>query len=113
MCLRNFRDSAFASGCIAKDHAIGYVKQIKVRYAEMQYGEDNVWLCVIDRIRSFLMFRRIGKGMESDHLKKRKNEDKQAIIAKIKAMRSAGATLREIADELGMTIATVDRWSKL
>lgn len=111
--LMNFLDSAFAIGCSAKDPAIRYLKQIKVRYAEMHYGEDNVWLCVIEKIRSFLMFRRIGYGMESEHLKKRKNEDKQAIIAKIKAMRSAGATLREIADELGMTIATVDRWSKL
>ena len=92
---------------------MNYLKQIKVRNAEMRYGEDNVWLCVIEKIRSFLMFRKIGNGMESEHLKKRKNEDKQAIIAKIKAMRSAGATLREIADELGMTIATVDRWSKL
>lgn len=111
--LMNFLDSAFAIGCSAKDPAIRYLKQIKVRYAELHYGEDNVWLCVIEKIRSFLMFRRIGYGMESEHLKRRKNEDKQAIIAKIKAMRSAGATLREIADELGMTIATVDRWSKL
>ena len=62
---------------------------------------------------TFLLFRKIGNGMESEHLRKRKNEDKQAVIAKIKAMRSAGATLREIADELGMTIPTVDRWSKL
>lgn len=111
--LMNFLDSAFAIGCSAKDPAIRYLKQIKVRYAEMHYGEDNVWLCVIEKIRSFLTFRKLGNGMESEHLKKRKNEDKQAIIAKIKAMRSAGATLREIADELGMTIATVDRWSKL
>lgn len=111
--LMNFLDSAFAIGCSAKDPIIRYIKQIKVRYAEMKYGEDNVWLCEIDKIRSFLMFRKTRCGMESEHLKKRKNEDKQAVITKIKAMRSAGATLREIADELGMTIATVDRWSKL
>lgn len=111
--LMNFLDSAFAIGCSAKDPAIRYIKQVKVRYAEMKYGEDNVWLCVIEKIRSFLLFRKIGNGMESEHLKRRKNEDKQAVIAKIKSMRSAGATLREIADELGMTIPTVDRWSKL
>jgi KaiC/GvpD/RAD55 family RecA-like ATPase len=111
--LMNFLDSAFAIGCSSKDPAIRYLKQVKVRYAEMKYGEDNIWLCTIDKVRSFLTFRRLGFGMESDHLKKRKNEDKQATIAKIKAMRSAGATLREIADELGMTVPTVDRWSKM
>ena len=111
--IMNFLDSAFAIGCSAKDPRIRYLKQIKVRYAEMKYGEDNVWLCEIESIRSFLTFRRFDYGIESEHLKKRKDDDKQAIIAKIKAMRSAGATLVEIAAELGMTKSTVDRWLKL
>ena len=111
--IMNFLDSAFAIGCSAKDPRIRYLKQIKVRYAEMKYGEDNVWLCEIEPIRSFLTFRKFDYGMESEHLKKRKDDDKQATIAKIKAMRSAGATLVEIATELGMTKSTVDRWSKL
>ena len=111
--IMNFLDSAFAIGCSAKDPRIRYLKQIKVRYAEMKYGEDNVWLCEIESIRSFLTFRRFDYGTESEHLKKRKDDDKQAIIAKIKAMRNAGATLVEIATELGMTKSTVDRWLKL
>ena len=111
--IMNFLDSAFAIGCSAKDPRIRYIKQTKVRYAEMKYGEDNVWLCEIEAIRSFLMFRRFDFGLESEHLKKRKDNDKEATIAKIKAMRSAGATLVEIATELGMTKSTVDRWSKL
>ena len=111
--IMNFLDSAFAIGCSFKDPAIRYIKQIKVRYAEMKYGEDNVWLCTIEPVRSFLMFSRIGNGMESEHLKARKNEDKEAIVAKIKAMRAEGATLVEIAEALGMTKSTVDRWSKL
>ena len=53
--IMNFLDSAFAIGCSAKDPRIRYLKQIKVRYAEMKYGEDNVWLCEIEQIRSFLM----------------------------------------------------------
>ena len=111
--IMNFLDSAFAIGCSFKDPAIRYVKQIKVRNAEMKYGEDNVVLYTIESVRSFLMFNRIGNGMESEHLKARKNEDKEAIIAKIKAMRAEGATLVEIAETLGMTKSTVDRWSKL
>lgn len=111
--IMNFLDSAFAIGCSAKDPAYRYIKQIKVRYAEMKYGEDNVCLFEIQPFRSFLMFQKVGNAMESEHLKKRKDDDKQAIIAKIKEMRSAGATLVEIAAELGMSKSTVDRWSKL
>lgn len=110
--LMNFLDSAFAIGYSSKDPALRYIKQIKVRYAEMKYGEDNVWLCAIEKIRSFLMLRRIGFSMESEHLKKRKDGDKEALIAKIKTMRAKGMSIREIASELGMSSATVDRYSK-
>ena len=50
--------------------------------------------------------------MESEHLKKRKDGDKEAIIAKIKMMKANGMSIREIASELGMSPATVDRYSK-
>ncbi len=110
--LMNFLDSAFAIGYSSKDPGLRYIKQIKVRYAEMKYGEDNVWLCAIEKIRSFLMLRRIGFSMESEHLKKRKDGDKEGLIAKIKAMRAKGMSIREIASEIGMSPATVDRYSK-
>lgn len=110
--IMNFLDSAFAIGCSTKDPAIRYIKQIKVRYAEMKYGEDNVWLCTIESVRSFLMLHRFDYGMESEHLKKRKDNDKAALIAKIKMMKANGMSIREIASELGMSPATVDRYSK-
>lgn len=110
--IMNFLDSAFAIGCSAKDPRIRYLKQTKVRYVEMKYGEDNVWLCEIEQIRSFLTFRRFDYGIESEHLKKLKDNDKQAIIAKIKAMKASGMSIRQIASELGMSPATVDRYSK-
>lgn len=110
--IMNFLDSAFAIGFSSKDPNIRYIKQIKVRYAEMKYGEDNVWLCEIRKVRSFLMFFKFGFGMESEHLKKRKGGDKDALIAKIKVMKASGKSIREIAAELGMSPATVDRYSK-
>lgn len=110
--LMNFLDSAFAIGYSSKDPALRYIKQIKVRYAEMKYGEDNVWLCTIEKVRAFLMLRRIGFDMESEHLKKRKDSDKAALIAKIKVMKANGMSIRQIASELGMSPATVDRYSK-
>lgn len=110
--IMNFLDSAFAIGFSSKDPNIRYIKQIKVRYAEMKYGEDNVWLCEMRKVRSFLMLFRLGFGMESDHLKKRKDGDKEALITKIKVMKANGKSIREIAAELGMSPATVDRYSK-
>ena len=110
--IMNFLDSAFTIGFSSKDPNIRYIKQIKVRYAEMKYGEDNVWLCEMRKVRSFLMLFRLGFGMESEHLKKRKDGDKDALIAKIKVMKANGMSIREIAAELGMSPATVDRYSK-
>jgi len=110
--IMNFLDSAFAIGFSSKYPNIRYIKQIKVRYAEMKYGEDNVWLCEMRKVRSFLMLFRLGFGMESDHLKKRKDGDKEALITKIKVMKANGMSIREIAAELGMSPATVDRYSK-
>lgn len=110
--IMNFLDSAFAIGCSSKDPRIRYIKQIKVRYTEMKYGGDNVWLCEIESIRSFLTFRRFDYGIESEHLKTHKDDDKEALIAKIKVMRASGMSIREIAVELGMSPATVDRYSK-
>lgn len=110
--IMNFLDSAFAIGFSSKDPNMRYIKQIKVRYADMKYGEDNVWLCEIRKVRSFLMLFRLGFGMESEHLKKRKDGDKEALIAKIKMMKASGKSIREIAAELGMSPATVDRYSK-
>lgn len=109
--IMNFLDSAFAIGCSAKDPNYRYIKQIKVRYAEMKYGEDNICLCEIQPFRSFLMLQRVGNAIESEHLKKLKDGDKEALIVKIKAMRANGKSIREIAAELGMSPATVNRYS--
>ncbi len=108
----NFLDSAFSIGISAKDPNIKFIKQIKVRDGALKYGTDNVMLCSIEKKNSFLQLIPIGYDEESEHLKKRKDDDKQAIIARIKAMKADGMTIREIASELGMSHATVDRWSK-
>lgn len=108
----NFLDSAFSIGVSAKDPNIRFLKQVKVRYSDMKYGEANVMLCSIEKSKSFLKFNTVGYDEESEHLKKRKDSDKQAIIATIKQMKAEGMSVREIAAELGMSHATVDRWSK-
>ena len=108
----NFLDSAFSIGISAKDPNIKFIKQVKVRDGALKYGTDNVMLCSIEKKKSFLQFVTIGYEEESEHLKKRKDADKQETIARIKAMKADGMTIREIAEQLGMSHATVDRWSK-
>lgn len=108
----NFLDSAFSIGVSAKDPNVKFIKQVKVRDGALKYGTDNVMLCTIEKKNSFLQLVTIGYDEENEHLKKQKNDDKIATIARIKAMKAEGMTIRDIAKELGMSPATVDRWSK-
>lgn len=108
----NFLDSAFSIGISAKDSNIRFIKQVKVRSSDFKYNESNVMLCEIEKKDSFLQFVTVGYDEESEHLKKRKDNDKQQIIADIKLMQAEGKSIRQIAKELGMSHATVARWAK-
>ena len=108
----NFLDSAFSIGISAKDSNIRFIKQVKVRSSDFKYNESNVMLCEIEKKDSFLQFVTVGYDEESEHLKKRKDNDKQQIIADIKLMQAEGKSVRQIAKELGMSHATVARWAK-
>lgn len=67
--IANFIDSMFAIGHDITDGAQGrYIKQIKVRSAEMQYGEDNVIKCRIAKEDAFLGFVETGYGTEDEIL---------------------------------------------
>ena len=108
----NFLDSAFSIGISAKDPNVRFIKQVKVRSSDFKYNESNVMLCEIEKKDSFLQFVTVGYDEESEHLKKRKDDDKQSIIAQIKLMQAEGKSIRAIANELGMSHATVARWAK-
>ena len=108
----NFLDSAFSIGISAKDSNIRFIKQVKVRSSDFKYNESNVMLWEIEKKDSFLQFVTVGYDEESEHLKKRKDNDKQQIIADIKLMQAEGKSIRQIAKELGMSHATVARWAK-
>ena len=108
----NFLDAAFSIGVSAKDPNVRFIKQVKVRSSDFKYNESNVMLCEIEKKDSFLQFVTVGYDEESEHLKKRKDDDKQQIIADIKLMQAEGKSIRQIATELGMSHATVARWAK-
>ena len=63
--LYNFFDSVFAIGKSAKDENLRYIKQLKVRYGNFEYGGNNVIVCAIEKADDFLRFVTLGHAAES------------------------------------------------
>ena len=111
--LFNFMDSSFSIGISARDPQIRFIKQVKVRNDGFTYDENNVMVCHIDKKdKKFLQFITDGYEEESVHLKKLKEADKQMLISQVKMMVAEGKSLRDIATDLGISLATAQRYSK-
>ena len=108
----NFCDSSFAIGESTREEGLRYLKQIKVRNMEFNYGAENVCLCKIVKPHNFLRFELVGHDYESNHLKQFTNDDKQELIAKVKELSVGGKSQREIASELGVSVGAVNKYLK-
>jgi len=107
--LYNFFDSVFAIGKSAKNSSVRYIKQLKVRYGNYTYDADNVIVCVIEKVGTFLQFVDIGYAVEKEHLKEPSEKDSTQEKETIKRMIAEGKTYRVIASELGVTLGKVQR----
>ena len=107
--LYNFFDSVFAIGKSAKNSSVRYIKQLKVRYGNYTYDADNVIVCVIEKVGTFLQFVDIGYAVEKEHLKEPSEKDYTQEKETIKRMVAEGKTYRVIASELGVTLGKVQR----
>ena len=107
--LYNFFDSVFAIGKSAKNSSVRYIKQLKVRYGNYTYEADNVIVCVIEKVGTFLQFVDIGYAVEKEHLKEPSEKDSTQEKETIKRMVAEGKTYRVIASELGVTLGKVQR----
>ena len=107
--LYNFFDSVFAIGKSAKNSSVRYIKQLKVRYCNYTYDADNVIVCVIEKVGTFLQFVDIGYAVEKEHLKEPSEKDSTQEKETIKRMVAEGKTYRVIASELGVTLGKVQR----
>lgn len=110
--LINFCDSAFTIGESFKDKTFRYIKQIKQRNSEENYGMENVIICQIVKPTNFLHFEYFGTGDEREHLKQVTEKDKTQLISNVKELSSAGKSQREISKELGISLGAVNKYLK-
>lgn len=85
----NFFDAAFAINASNFRYPSKYLKQIKVRTGEFQYGENHVEVCNIERQGCMLKFKTLGYSKEVVELKskpkaKNKTETRKARKTSIK-----------------------------
>ncbi len=108
--LINFCDSSFAIGESSKDKGLRYLKQIKVRNAEIKFDTENVYLCQIQKPGNFLHFEFLSYASEREHLRDLSETDKSAMIEKAKQLSADGKTQREIAYELSISLGAVNKY---
>jgi len=107
--LINFADSAFAIGKSTADTDLCYLKQIKQRNTRQRYGPDNVALCRIQKTGTFLHFAFEGNSPERHHLLTYTAAYRQQLANKIATLSANGHSQREISNQLGVGLATVNR----
>jgi KaiC/GvpD/RAD55 family RecA-like ATPase len=110
--LINFCDSAFAIGVSALDSNVRYVKQIKERFTENIYGEDNVMVFQIEKPINFLQFTFLNYGKEIDYLRNVSEGEKQVIKEMVQQRHREGKSYREIAREFNISLWKVQKYLK-
>ncbi len=108
--LFNFFDSVFAIGKSAKGNNLRYVKQIKVRYGEYEYDEENVIVYSIEKFGAFLQFSHVEYGVEREHLKEQTQSDREEKTEEVKRLQREGKSQREIATLTGLSLGCVNKY---
>lgn len=104
--LANFMDSMFAIGRSRhRDDGTGrYIKQIKVRSAEMAFGADNVMTARVVKEGHALYFAHDGYAREADLLGcQTDGGEETSRIKAVAQLRAQGLTQQAIAEALGMS----------
>ncbi|MBS1772175.1 MAG: AAA family ATPase [Bacteroidetes bacterium] len=109
--LMSFCDSSFCIGESTTDKSLRYLKQIKARNTEIVFDSNNVCLCRIEKPNNFLQFCWQGYAKEQEHLRESEERDREWLIEECKRLAEENPdwTQREIAEELGISAATVNR----
>lgn len=108
--LFNFFDSVFAIGKSIKGEDVRYIKQLKARSTSIKYGENNVLEAVIVKDDTMLRFEHGECSPEKVHLEQRKGRSPhEALVDRVRQLRSEGKTIMEIAGTLGVSKSAVGR----
>ncbi|RFZ84531.1 LuxR family transcriptional regulator [Mucilaginibacter terrenus] len=107
--LLNFADSAFAMGESHTSPGMRYLKQIKARNDEVEFGADSVMLCRIVKPYSFLKFEMITREPEAAHLLTHTEQMRKTNEDTISKLHAEGRSVRQIAAEVGQSRQTVFR----
>ncbi|MEQ1645781.1 MAG: helix-turn-helix domain-containing protein, partial [Pyrinomonadaceae bacterium] len=110
--LINFCDSSFAIGESHKEPGLRYLKQIKARNAAIIYHSENVLLASVEKRENLLQFVFGETATEREHLKTASEKDKAELIKSVHRLAAEGMSSREIADEVGLSHTTVNRYLK-
>lgn len=106
----NFSDSVSAIGKSRKGENVRYWKQVKCRQFKEVYTENNVLEMEIGKPDKKIEYQRLGTSPESDHLPLAGIAAKKESKEKVLELHAKGKSLREIADETGVSKSTVSRW---
>ncbi len=107
--LVNFADSVFTIGKCRKDDNLRYIKQVKTRAGEMEYGSENVLVCTLEKEdNAFLYFKIIGNSSETELLKCT-DEERGKLKAKVRELANQGYSYRNIAQQLGISKSYVNK----
>ena len=110
--LYNFCDGCFAIGASSRGTEIRFIKELKQRNLSFAHDAENVIVCEVAKPDDFLMFRFLEYGCESEHLRQLTDDDRDALVERAKELSSQGKSQREISNELGVSLGTVNNWLK-
>jgi RecA-family ATPase len=110
--LSQFCDSCFAIGKSVKEPKIRYIKQLKQRFTENLYGEDNVIVCCLEQPDNYLHFSYISFGKECDYLQNQLGAEKIHSLDIAKKLKNEGMSYREIAKQFDVSHTTIENWLK-
>jgi len=109
--LANFADSIFAIGESRRGPGVRYLKQIKTRSSDLKFGESGVCVGEISKIGSFLGLSFAGVSPEFHHVVEPPDERaRKLLIEKAADLSGSGRSMKQIADELGLSKTTIARY---
>lgn len=93
-------DSCFALVKSEKKKDLCYLKQIKARNSEIEFGTENVMLLKKEKSDAFISFKQIGVDDERNHLQNKRIDNNEWLRKKAALLQSQNLSYAQIADTL-------------